>query len=190
MRKIALLALVAVIALVIAIPGPAGASATGASVFNCKVLLPVWPTTAGPAVDCNGKISGVIEGKTTANKNYVIAPTNNSFNAHANKYKEVCTANEPINGSADGTISAPSVKSVQPGGTAAISGINFVWSRIGATAVVNLTGGNIFFHKTGATATGNRGTALAAFAPNKLGTCAAPATNMTATIVGVTLFQN
>jgi hypothetical protein len=187
LRKVAIVAFVALMAMTLALPG-AKASAVGATVFNCKVTLPVWPTSAGPAVDCNGKTSGVIEGKTTANKQYVIAPANAAFSAHATFYKEVCTGGEPINGSAAGTFSAPSVKSVSPAGTASISGIQFVWTRIGATALVNLRGGTISF-SNGSIATGNVGNSVAAFAPNKLGTCTKPAINEVATIVGVAVFH-
>jgi hypothetical protein len=183
----AIVAFVALMALTLALPG-AKASAQGASVFNCKVFLPVWPTSAGPAVDCNGKATGVLAGKTTANKQYVISPANKPFNAHATFYKEVCTGGEPINGSAAGTISISGVKSVAPPGTANVSGIRFVWTRIGATALVNLSGGTISF-SNGWIATGNVGTSLAAFAPSKLGTCTKPAIGMTATIVGAAVFR-
>jgi hypothetical protein len=183
----AIVAFVALMALTLALPG-AKASAQGASVFNCNVILPVWPTSAGPAVDCSGKATGVLIGKTTAGANYVIAPANKPFNAHATFYKEVCTGGEPINGSAAGSITISGVKSVTPGGTANVSGINFVWTRIGSTAIVNLSGGTIYF-SNGAQASGNKGTSLAAFAPSKLGTCTKPAINMKATIVGAAIFN-
>jgi hypothetical protein len=183
-----MLAVIAAMTLALAVPGPAGANAQGAAVFNCKVNLPVWPTLAGPPVDCFGKITGVIQGKTTAGAAYRLLPTNNAFQAHANTYREVCTGGEPINGSANGRISAV-VKSATPAGVASINNINFVWTRIGATAVVNMSGGTIAL-PNGQIATGNKASSVAAFAPSKLGTCAKPAINMTATIAGVTAFQS
>ena len=188
MRKIGILAFVALLALVIALP-PAGATATGASYFNCKVLLPVWPTGAGGAVKCIGKTTGLITGNTTAGARYTIRPNNSPFTSAATFYKEICTGGEPLNGSAAGSISITNIPSVTPPGTARADSIHFVWTRIGATALVNLSGGKIYLPGN-KLATGQKGTSLAAFAPNKLGTCPAPKTNVSATIVGAVLFQS
>ena len=80
MRKLGIVALVACIALVIGLPGPAGASVTGSTVFNCNVKLPVWPTANGPAVNCIGKTTGYLQGQTTAPASaYRVAALNSGF---------------------------------------------------------------------------------------------------------------
>jgi hypothetical protein len=188
LRKIGILAFVALLALVVALP-PAGATATGATYFSCKVLLPVWPTASGPPVKCIGKTTGLITGTTTAGARYTIRPNNSPFTAAATFYKEVCTGGEPLNGSAAGSISITGIPSVTPAGTAKADSIHFVWTRIGATALVNLSGGKIYLPGN-KLATGQKGTSVAAFAPSKLGTCPNPAIKMTATIVGAVLFQS
>ena len=191
MRKFGIVVLVGLLALVIGLPGPAGASATGATVFNCNVTLPIWPTANGPAVNCKGKTTGYIQGQTTVGTAYKVAPLNDSFTGAAAKYSETCTFNEPLNGKANGTISISGINSIQPAGTASASGINFVWTRIGSTALINLTGGTIFL-PGGKQAKGQRGTAVAAFAPTSPippGTCTNPKP-LKATIVGVAVFQN
>ena len=191
MRKLGLVIVVGCLALVIAVPGPASGSTTGGAVFNCNVSLPVWPTANGPAVNCVGKTSGYIQGQTTTATAYRVAPTNANFVGAAAKYSETCTFNEPLNGKANGTFSASNIRSITPAGTANLSGTNFVWTRIGTTALINLTGGTLFL-PAGKVATGNRGTAAAAFAPTSPippGTCTAPKP-LKATIVGVAVFQS
>jgi hypothetical protein len=190
-RKLGIVALVGLLALVIGLPGPAGASATGATVFNCNVTLPVWPTANGPAVNCTGKTTGYIQGTMVGGGAYRVAPVNDNFTGAAAKYSETCTFNEALNGKANGTISITGINSITPSGTASASGINFVWTRIGSSALINLTKGTIFL-PGGRTATGQRGTAVAAFAPTSPippGTCTAPKP-LKATIVGVAVFQN
>ncbi len=192
MRKLGIAALVACIALVIGLPGPAGASVTGATVFNCNVSLPVWPTPSGPAVNCVGKNSGYLQGRTTAPASaYKVAAVNAGFVGAAATYSETCTFNEPLNGKANGTFSSSGLTSITPAGSASSSGTAFVWTRIGSTALINLTGGTIFL-PGGKQAKGSRGTAAAAFAPTSPippGTCTAPKP-LKATIVGVAVFQS
>lgn len=192
MRKLGIVALVACIALVIGLPGPAGATVTGTTVFNCNVNLPIWPTANGPAVNCVGKTTGYLQGQTTAPASaYKVAAANSNFVGAAAKYSETCTFNEPLNGKANGTFSATGLRSITPAGTASSSGTNFVWTRIGSTALINLTGGTIFL-PGGKQAKGTRGTSAAAFAPTSPippGTCTAPKP-LKATIVGVAVFQS
>ncbi|MGH2785990.1 MAG: hypothetical protein ACRDJ1_12065 [Actinomycetota bacterium] len=192
MRKLGIVAVVGCLALVIALPGPAGATVTGGTVFNCNVTLPVWPTANGPAVNCTGKTTGYLQGKTTTGTPFKVAAANSQFLGAAAKYSETCTFNEPLNGKANGTFSASGLKAVKPtAGTANSSGTNFVWTRIGSSALINLTGGAVFL-PNGMVATGNRGTAAAAFAPTAPlppGTCTAPK-SLKATIVGAAYFQN
>ncbi|MGH2728601.1 MAG: hypothetical protein ACRDKS_16645 [Actinomycetota bacterium] len=192
MRKLGVVAMVACIALVIGLPGPAGASVTGATVFNCNVSLPVWPTANGPAVNCVGKTTGYLQGQTTAPaKAYRVAAANSSFIGAAAKYSETCVFNEPLNGKANGSFSASGLRSITPAGTASSSGTAFVWTRIGSSALINLTGGTIFL-PMGKQAKGSRGTSAAAFAPTSPippGTCTKPKP-LKATIVGVAIFQS
>ena len=190
-RKLGIVLIVGCLALVIGIPGSAGATVTGSTVFNCNVSLPVWPTANGPAVNCVGKTSGYLQGKTTIGTQYKVAPLNANFVGAAAKYSETCTFNEPLNGKANGTFSASNIRSIQPAGVASSTGTAFVWTRIGSTALINLTGGRINL-PNGTFALGNRGTAAAAFAPTgpiPPGTCTAPKP-LKATIVGVAYFQN
>lgn len=189
MRKLGIVALVGMLVLIVGLPGPAGASTTGATAFLCKVVLPVWPTPSGPQVKCTGSITGAIAGKTVAGKNYAVAPAKSPFTATAPTYSETCTFNEPLNGKANGTITATRIVGITPSGNASASGIKFVWTRIGATATIVLTGGTITL-AGGQKAVGQRGSAVAVFVPNKLGSCTAPETNVTAQIVGATLFQS
>ena len=190
MKRLGLFALLLVLLLVMAIPGPAGATVTGSAVFECIVKLPRWPAvgTPGPPVDCKGTGVGAVEGKTTLNKNYaLVAAALNNFNGHANKYSETCTFNEPLNGKADGKTTIKKLKGTPAGSATATN--NFVWTRIGSTAVIQLSAGLITW-PNGTKATGSRGTAVAAFVPASApGTCTAPK-KLTAVIVGVALFQN
>ena len=192
MRKLGIVALVACIALVIGLPGPAGASVTGATVFNCNVKLPIWPTANGPAVNCVGKTTGYFQGQTTAPATaYRVAALNSGFLGAAAKYSETCTFNEPLNGKANGTFSASNLRSITPAGSASSAGTNFVWTRIGSSALINLTGGTIYL-PGGKQAKGARGTSAAVFAPTKpipTGTCTAPKP-LNATIIGVAVFQS
>lgn len=192
MRKVVVVATIACVALVIGLPGPAGANVTGATVFNCNVSLPVWPTANGPAVNCVGKTTGYLQGQTTAPATpYKVAAANANFVGAAAKYSETCTFNEPLNGKANGTFSASGLRSIQPAGTASSAGTAFVWTRIGSTALINLTGGTIFL-PGGKQAKGTRGTSAAAFAPTSPippGTCTNPKP-LKATIVGVAYFQS
>jgi len=188
-RKLAAIVLVGMLALLVALPS-AGASATGIATVNCTVFLPVWPTPNGPPVDCKGKSSGLIEGKTTTNTTYVLAPTNATFDGHADKYSETCTFNEALNGKANGTLFTTGIRSVIPAGTAS-SAIKFVWTRIGSSAIINLGAGTVTL-PGGKKATGSKGTSVAAFIPEKPlppGTCTAPKP-LTSLIVGVALLQS
>lgn len=188
MRKLGIVAVVGCLALVIAMP--AGATVTGATVFNCTVKLPVWPTANGPAVNCNGKTTGYLQGQTTTGAAYKVAAANSNFTGAAAKYSETCTANEPLNGKANGTFFVNGLRSITPAGTASGQAA-FIWTRIGSSALINLSAGKITL-PGGKLATGSRGTAAAVFAPTKpipTGTCTAPKP-LTATIVGVALFQS
>ncbi|MGH2796052.1 MAG: hypothetical protein ACRDKG_17310 [Actinomycetota bacterium] len=191
MRKLGIVAVVGCLALVIAVPGSAGASVTGSTVFTCNVSLPVWPTANGPAVNCIGKTSGYLQGQTTTGTPWKAVAANANFVGAAAKYSETCTFNEPLNGKANGTFSASGIKATNPAGTASSSGTNFVWTRIGTTALINLTGGTVFLPQ-GKVATGTRGTAVAAFAPKSPlppGTCTNPKP-LNAFIAGVAVFQS
>jgi len=183
--------MVACVALVIGLPGPAGANVTGATIYNCNVTLPVWPTANGPAVNCIGKTTGYLQGKTTTGAAFKVAAANSNFVGAAAKYSETCTFNEALNGKANGTFSASGLKSITPAGTASSGGTAFVWTRIGSSALINLTGGTVFL-PGGKQAKGAKGTSAAVFAPTSPippGTCTAPKP-LKATIVGVAYFQS
>jgi hypothetical protein len=176
-------------ALAIALPGPAGASATGTATVNCTVNLPVWPTPNGPPVDCKGSSLVLVEGKTTTGSNYVLAG-NGAFDGHADKYSETCVSNQALNGKANGTLITTNIHSVTPAGTAK-SSIKFVWTRIGSSAIINL-GAGVVNLPGGKTATGSKGTSVAVFVPTKPippGTCTAPKP-LTAHIVGAAVLQS
>lgn len=191
-KKIALPVMVAVLALIIAVPGPAGASVSGAATFVCQVKLPIWPAvgTPGPPVDCNGHALGYIQGKTTNNKKYrAAAASTNNFVGHANKYSETCTFGEPLNGKADGTTTITKIARLTPLGGTGVGTNSFVWTRIGATAVINLTNGLVTF-SDGTKAIGTKGTAVAAFSPlGAPGSCSSPSFNGNYIVVGVANFS-
>jgi hypothetical protein len=165
---------------------PAGASITGTAEFSCTVRLPVWPTSNGPQVVCNGKATGFITGARTNGQRYNGLIVNDTLKATAATYSETCIGPEPVNGFARGTFAISGIQlsgSVTGTGT---STANFNWTRVGVNALITLSNGVV---KKGATiiARGNSGIAAAAFIPTSTpGNCNAPRP-LTALIIGQTL---
>lgn len=157
---------------------PAGAAVRGAGYFSCIVDLPIWPTNAGPPVSCVGTSSGQIVADTTSGQRVILAARGDSFSGNAFGYSERCTANEPLNGSASGQTVITGLQAGSTGVTG--TGIsNFVWTRIGVTAVIALPPGGGVFLSNGQVATQNgTGRAVAAFRP------VSPATGRTCTAPG------
>jgi hypothetical protein len=185
-KKVALLLVVAALAAVAIVAVPAGAQVQGAGYFVCTVYLPIWPTTAGPPVTCGGTASGNVLIRTTAGNQYNMAARGDQFAGNAAGYSERCTGGEPLNGSASGQTVINGLQ--KSGGPSGSSVSNFVWTRIGVTAVVALPPGGAVFLSNGEVATQNAaGRAVAVFRPVSPATgrtCAAPG-DLTAQIVGV-----
>ena len=189
-KRYGVIALVGMIVLaLVATTNPAGASASGTAVFTCNVTLPIWPTTNGPAVNCNGKASGYVVGSTTTGQHYEILAANDRFVGAASSYRETCIANEPLTGTAKGTTYTYGLQRiVGPQGTAT-SATPFNWSRVGTTAVITLGAGTITW-TSGAIARGRSGVAVAHFAvtsPLVPPNCANPK-KVKAAIQGAALF--
>jgi hypothetical protein len=176
--------------------GPAGASTTGYTYFNCTVNLPVWPTPTkkGP-VDCNGTATVSLRGNLTNGQAYTASGSGVKFDGHADWYLEKCTAGLPLNGSAAGTTYAYKLLG---GGTAtglATAASKFSWSRVGATAVVTIPPGGSVTFANGKKAVGTgTGRAVAVFqqkTPGVVGgrTCSAPGTQVSQ-VTGVALFPS
>ena len=193
MRKtfIAIVATSILSAIVLA-SGPATASVAGVAEFNCNVYLPLWPTQFGGPVHCLGNGTAVLQGKTSAGKNYTATGVNKSFDGAATYYNEKCTGNEALNGSAGGTTHFYGLAGGALGQANAHT--PFAWTRVGLTAVIALPPGGVIQFTGGAVAFGNgTGRAVAAFRPVSpaIGTrtCTKPG-SQTAQITGVALFTS
>jgi hypothetical protein len=165
---------------------PANASITGAAEFSCTVKLPVWPTSNGGVVKCNGKATGFITGTRTNGLRYNGVIGNDTLTATTTSYSEQCIGPEPVNGFAKGSFV---IQGIQLSGSITGTGTStaqFNWTRVGVNAVVTFSNGTI---KKGATvvAKGNSGVAGAVFIPTSSpGNCTAPKP-LTALIAGVSV---
>jgi len=189
LRKIVVLTIVGLLALIVAMPGPAGASASGGTVYNCNVTLPVWPTTSGGAVNCNGTANGVITGSTTTGAAYALDAINSKLVGAASSYSETCgPGGIPLTGTAKGTFFVYNLKALAGPSGSATAAAPFNWSRVGSTAVITLGKGTITWNN-GKIARGTSGVSVANFvvtAPQPPPTCAAPK-KVNASITGVAI---
>jgi hypothetical protein len=162
---------------------PASASITGGAEFSCTVRLPVWPTSNGGVVTCNGKATGFITGARTNGQRYNGLIVNDTLKATTTSYSEQCIGPEPVNGFAKGTFTISGIQlsgSVTGTGTASAQ---FNWTRVGVNAIITFSNGTV---KKGSTviAKGNSGVAAAVFIPTSTpGNCNAPKP-LTALIIG------
>ncbi|HEX2195472.1 MAG TPA: hypothetical protein VHJ76_00990 [Actinomycetota bacterium] len=154
--------------------GPASAQVSGNVAFNCTAKLSAFPSVSGSG-RCEGGARigasgwGCVAGFRTPPVPpdfYLICGRGlNTFSATFT-YNEQCVAGEPpVVGSAEGTATISDLLAVYNGTvTTANATLDFIWTRAGATAAIQITGGTINFGN-GESVSGTLGVGEAAFAP-------------------------
>ncbi len=168
MKKKLIAIAAALVAIVPLTGGNASAAAeAGALAFECTAELSAFPTAAGSGV-CEGDVAPAVAGGavvgTSTTGPFAITGSGSFFAEFT--YAEGCVANEPpALGTASGTATVSGMAAVNNGVSVTASAtINFNWTRVGLTAAIVITGGQISF-SDGATATLGTSAATAGFAP-------------------------
>jgi len=173
-KRIAVFGVLLPIFAVLGISTPANAVAGAGFVIQCTASLSPWPSP-GASGTCSGTAGGII----VVNAEIVNCGLNGCSFSASFGYNEPCPVAAPAPppaGLADGTFTVTN-------GTDTVDG-SFSWVRVGATAVITLSP----THYDGQPASGV-GAAVAAFVPtNGPGTCAAPQSTQTASVVAVGAF--
>lgn len=181
-----LIALVAVVAMM-AIIVPAHATISGNVDFTCEADLPLFPNTNPDIVGtCDGTATGGGSGTANDGDAYTVTGVGT---LHAEfSYDEVCTAGEPVAGTASGEVSITGLTAVKGDATlTADVTADFTWARTGTAADITLTNATIEF-SDGSTASADMdGRAQAAFAPTSVPDCANPGP-ITAEVAGAAEF--
>lgn len=149
---------------------PAHASVSGNIAFECVAQLPEFPSPqANGSCGAPSAAAGTVSGLSASGQAYtLVAAGVNNFSASF-EYQEACVANEPpLLGTANGSATVTGMVGVKNGAQVSASAtLQFSWRRVGATAVITITSGEIQF-SDGDTATpmvAASANATAAFAP-------------------------
>lgn len=149
---------------------PAQASVSGAIAFECVAQLPEFPSPqANGSCGTPSAAVGTVSGLSASGQAYtLVAAGVNNFGASF-EYQEACVANEPpVLGTANGTATVTGLTGVKNGAPVTASAeLQFSWRRVGLTAAITISSGEIQF-SDGDTATplvAASANAAAGFAP-------------------------
>ncbi|HEX2295380.1 MAG TPA: hypothetical protein VHN37_08740 [Actinomycetota bacterium] len=188
MKKKLIAIAAAAVAIVPLTGSPASASVTGGFVFECTASLPEFPADAGTGscgsaapvgtTSVPSTATGSVAGVTAANQPYaLVAAGAGNFSATFD-YAEGCLAGgvPPPLGTASGTATVTGLTGVKGGApTTATATLDFEWVRVGLTAAVTFTDGEIVFSDDTATPlVMQSAVAEAAFGPVLLGNNSCP----------------
>jgi hypothetical protein len=171
MKRIAVLAILGLVAASLVVPSTTAQAATGVAVGTCSVTLPQWPTDSGSVGGdgCTGTAigAGIDSGSATP----LVCIPGCGFSATVENYSEPCVLNEPpLVGTANGVIR---VDANNDGSYETEFG-SYSWTRVGVVAIIL---------PNGADPAGSAG--VAAFVPSlPLGSCSEPASNYGVTVAG------